>query len=282
LEVSTILEELRNSQEVLELIKSGNTFPNAVSKVFKATYGDRFSNVLDEPNNVLGIEYVRALQSLHSNIKPTTLTRKNVLHHDTTPMGNFASASTVRELLLNGMDYRPYVPESSYGILSNSPHADLTNLERVILYRLRTATLEDIQSVADVTQGLEYRVLQAVKTATSLEELLLSIKSKRYTLARIRRIILNLTLGITKYDTSTVPPYARVLAMNHKGVEILSKAKKCASIPIGTSLAKLEKLSPQAKRFATLESTSTDVFNLASSQVYPCGLDYTHKIEIFQ
>jgi predicted nucleotidyltransferase len=282
LEVSTILEELRNSQAVLELIKNGNTFPNAVSKVLRSTYGDRFSNVLDEPNNVLGIEYIRALKSLNSNIKPTTLTRKNVLHHDTAPIDNFASASAVRKLILNATDYRPYVPESSYSILSECPHADLTNLEKVILYRLRTATLKDIQSLSDVAQGLEYRILQAVKTSTTLEELLLNIKSKRYTLARIRRIILNLTLGITKYDISTMPPYARVLAMNHKGVEILSKAKRSANIPIGTSLAKLEKLSPECKRFATLESTSTDIFNLASSQVSPCALDYTHKIEIFE
>jgi hypothetical protein len=69
--------------------------------------------------------------------------------------------------------------------------------------------------------------------------------------------------------------------MNSKGIEILSKAKNTCNIPIGTSLAKLERLSPQCKRFATLESTSTDVYSLSTDNVSPCGLDYTHKIEVY-
>lgn len=275
--VAELLETVRNSNEVLNLMKSGITFPNAVQRVFSNLYGNELSNVLNEPNNVLGLEYIRALNRLNSNIKPTTLTRKNVQHHSNIPVDNFASASYIRESILKGEDYSKYVPMGVYDILKNSQYSSLDDLEKIILYKLRTSTINDIQSIFDVSHGLEYRILESSKKATSLNDLLFSIKSKRYTLARIRRIILNLVLGITKQDISILPPYARILAMNKKGTEILSKAKNASSIPFGTSLAKLEKISEESKRFAILESTSTDIYNLSSKEVLPCGLDYTNK-----
>jgi predicted nucleotidyltransferase len=276
--IANLSKSLRNSPEVLELLNHGDTFPTAINKVMCKAYGDEISNILSDPNNVLGLEYIRALNRLHSNIQPTTLPRKNVHHHSSTPIDTFASASTVRNMILSNEDYSKYIPEYCKETLSSREVSKIQNLEKTILYKLRTSTAEDIQAIFDVSHGLEHRILQSTKNATTLEDLLFSIKTKRYTLSRIRRIILNLTLGITKQDIAILPPYARVLAMNSKGVEILSKAKKTCNIPIGTSLAKLEKLSLECNRFATLESTSTDIYSLSTDKTLPCGLDYTHKI----
>lgn len=280
--VAKLSEEVRNSNDVLKLMENGMTFPNAISKVLNSVYGDKVSNVLNEPNNILGLEYIRALNRLNSYINPTTLTRKNVQHHSNTPIDNFASASYIRKKILQSDKFESFVPIYTSNIIRNADIHYINSLEKPILYRLRTTSIDELKSTFDISHGLEYRILQASKTSTSLNDLLFNIKSKRYTLARIRRVILNLLLGITKQDISIMPPYARILAMNIKGTEILAKTKKTATIPIGTSLAKLEKISDDCKRFATLESTSTDIFELSSNKVLPCGLDYTHKIEVLK
>lgn len=280
IQISKLTESIRNSNEVLNLLENGISFPSAISKVTNNLYGDVYSSILSEPNNVLGLEYIRALKRLNSKIEPTTLTRKNVQHHSNTPIDNFASASYIRNLILNGERFYDYVPKYTNDIINQNETSRIENLEKIILYKLRTSNVDDIQSIFDVSHGLEYRILQASRKSTNLNDILFNIKSKRYTLARIRRIILNLVLGITKQDLSIMPPYARILAMNNKGIEILSMAKKMSNIPIGTSLAKLEKLSIDCKRFATVESISTDIYNLSKNVILPCGLDYTHKIEI--
>lgn len=277
--ISKLSNELRNSNEVLELMNNGLTFPNALAKVVSTLNYD-YSNVLGEPNNVLGLEYIRALNRLHSNIEPTTLVRKNVQHNSTAPLDNFASASYIRNEILKGANVSKLMP--NYDIITSNDIHSIESLERVILYKLRCTSIEELQSTFDVSHGLEHRILQATKKSTSLNDLLFNIKSKRYTLARIRRIVLNVLLGITKQDISTMPPYARILAMNTKGTEILSIAKKRASIPIGTSLAKLEKISTECKKFATLESKSTDIYELSSNKSISCGTDYTHKIELIK
>lgn len=277
--ISKLSNELRNSNEVLELMNNGLTFPNALAKVVSTLNYD-YSNVLGEPNNVLGLEYIRALNRLHSNIEPTTLVRKNVQHNSTAPLDNFASASYIRNEILKGANVSKLMP--NYDIITSNDIHSIESLERVILYKLRCTSIEELQSTFDVSHGLEYRILQATNKSTSLNDLLFNIKSKRYTLARIRRIVLNVLLGITKQDISTMPPYARILAMNTKGTEILSIAKKRASIPIGTSLAKLEKISTECKKVATLESKSTDIYELSSNKSISCGTDYTHKIELIK
>lgn len=278
--VAKLSEEVRNSNEVLKLMEDGLTFPNAMNKVIQKLYGNKFANVLNEPNNVLGLEYIRALIRLNSNIQPTTLSRKNVEHNSNMPLDGFASASYIRESILQGREFKNLIPTYSNDIFNHAVIHNMDSLNKIILYKLRTTSIEEVQSTFDVAHGLEHRILQASKVSTNLNDLLFNIKSKRYTLARIRRVILNLLLGITKDDISTMPPYARVLAMNTRGIEILSKAKKTSNIPIGTSLAKLEKLSSECKRFCTLESTSTDIYGLSGNVVVPCGVDYTHKVEI--
>lgn len=270
--IAELSNSIRNSPEVLNLIKLGYTFPMALSTVMS-----EYSEVLNEPNNVLGLEYVRAILKHGSNIVPTTITRKHVMHHSTKAVENFASASYIRSSIAEGLDIKDYLTEYSYNVIQSSKTTNIDSLEQAILYRCRTATIEQIANTPDVSQGLEYRISKAIRQSTSVNQLLNAIKTKRYTLARLRRILLNLLLNITKQDLETPPPYARVLAMNRKGIEALSKAKLSATIPIGTSLAKLEKSSTQAERLAYLETTSTDIYNLSNGSI--CGLDYTTPIK---
>lgn len=109
----------------------------------------------------------------------------------------------------------------------------LRNLERPILYRLRTSTPEELHDVAEVAQGLEYRLYKA-KRAASLEELMAHLQTKRYPMARLRRILLHMLLGICNEDMQKIPPYGRILAFNDVGRQILhdSKTSICCRSPI--------------------------------------------------
>ena len=148
-----------------------------------------------------------------------------------------------------------------------------------MLYKLRTSSVEDIAQINDVGQGLENRIYGA-RMAGSLDELLFTVKTKRYTMSRIRRIMLSLLIGITKEDMKQTAPYGRILAFNERGREILAKAKDTASIPYATSIAKLSQLSPEAERFAELEIRASDVYGLALETVTSAQKDYRARIMI--
>ena len=116
--------------------------------------------------------------------------------------------------------------------------------------------------------------------AGSLDELLFTVKTKRYTMSRIRRIMLSLLIGIKKSDMENMAPYGRILAFNERGREILAEAKDKASIPYATSIAKLSQISPEAERFAELEIRASDVYGLALDTVTSAQKDYRARIMI--
>jgi predicted nucleotidyltransferase len=161
----------------------------------------------------------------------------------------------------------------------NGETADFRRLERVLLYKLRTSSIEEISGINDVGQGLENRIY-ASRMAGSLEELLFTVKTKRYTMARIRRILLSLLIGITKEDMNYLPPYGRILAINERGREILSAAKGKASLPYATSIAKLSQYNDITKRFAELETRASDIYGLARETITSAQKDYKAKIMI--
>ncbi len=117
--------------------------------------------------------------------------------------------------------------------------ASMDALEQVILYHLRTLSAEQFASLPDVQEGLEYRIRDAVRQASSLSGLLALIKSKRYALSRVRRILLYAMLGITREVSALKPGYLRVLAFNERGREVLRAAKKSGSLPVYHSFARL-------------------------------------------
>ena len=132
-------------------------------------------------------------------------------------------------------------------------------------------------NIPDVSEGLENRIIKAAINATSLDELYFEIKTKRYTLARIRRIILSAFLGLTEDFYYEPIPYIRVLAFNKKGEELLKKAKE-EGIKTYTSLKNAEKTSNFAKKFVEFENFSTNIYNLCFDKKAPSMEDYKYKV----
>lgn len=268
--------------ELEDLMKRGNSYPKALQILIRQGYGDEIGLLFSSPNNVLAIEYLKAMIAVKLKIEPFTVKRHEA-HDAQMPIGNIASASLIRQMMESRTaDFDELVPEVSADALSACAATGMTarfeNLERVLLYRLRTATAEELIHLPEVGQGLENKILSA-RNETSLESMLLAMKSKRYPMARLRRILLDLLIGIQPKDTENPPPYGRILALNERGRDILTAAKNAGTtLPYSTSLAKLAELDDACKACAELEARSTAVYGLALRSISPADADYKQMI----
>lgn len=273
-ETAYAAESAADSEKMPELMKKGYTYPRALSEILADISPDS-AGIVSEPNNVLAVEYIRALKYFGSDIKPFTVKRSAVMHDSGEISGNMASASYIRGHM---NEAELFVPPVWADALKGGT-ANIRNLERAILYRVRTASADEISEINDAGQDLAQRIY-AAKNAASFGELLEAVKSKRFTMARIRRVLLSLLIGIKKSDMAEFPPYIRALALNEGGREILAAAKKKTALPWGTSLAKLSKKSAAAKRFAELESRAADIYALAFETPAAGGKEFTTGVKI--
>ncbi|WP_162840294.1 tRNA(Met) cytidine acetate ligase [Acetanaerobacterium elongatum] len=280
-----VVEALENSQFAPLLQKQldkGLVFPKARQLALTELLGED-ALVLSHPNNTLGVEYIKWLERLNSRIQPVTVPRKGVSHGSPQASGAYASASLIRRHMLSGKeDWRCFAPaqaEEIYRaeILNKKAPCTLEYMERAILAKLRSIASEAFTAFPDVTEGLEGRIYKAARTAVSLDELYGLIKTKRYTLSRVRRMVLCTFLGIEASMQLQPPPYIRVLGFNARGAEILAKAKQTCSLPVSTSLSDLARVNEPCKKLAMAEAAAVDIFALCSPQNLPCGLDFTIK-----
>lgn len=238
------------------------------------------ANVLDNANNNLGIEYILAAKALKSNLRFKTVTRKGAKHDSDELDNDFISASLVREKIKNGdiKDIAKYLPNEIESLYKTANYSDIGLIENAILSLLRTKTANELSRLPDLSEGIENKLLKSIKTATSLEMLYNDIKVKRYTLARIRRLVLSAFLGIDKRKFSKIPPYLRVLGFNKTGEEIIKQNTKASSIPVCLRQSDIENLSETAKYVFEIENRATDLYALSLKQPLGCGIEYTRKI----
>lgn len=279
-----------NSDAVTERLKEnldfGLSFASARAEALRTVYGNRFFDILEEPNNTLGIEYLQALDKLDSSIVPMTIKRVGASHDSIIRSENFACASDIRSMMLGGgREWEMFVPQSVVDIYrreeeNNRAPCPNSKLEFSILCCMRQLSAEDIGLSPDVSEGIEYRIHDAALKASSLEELYQLAKTKRYSHARIRRIVLHAFMGFVADDYKENPPYIHVLAMNEKGKEILKEAKDKAKKPIVTKASDFDGLDDYGRHVFALEDMCTDVYSLASPVILPCGREKTNGIVV--
>ncbi len=215
------------SEHIRSLTASGLSYPAARSKAYEGLID---ADILSKPNNILAVEYLRALIYTGSSIKPFTIERTNDFH-STEITGSVISATAARELINSGKDISAYVPESEFDVYSVSA------LDNVLTYLLRTISPVELAKINDVSEGLENRIISAAKAHSGFDAIAAAVKSKRYTMSRIRRILLSTVTGLTGELCSLPPSYIRVLGMNSTGREVLKMMKKTSSLPIITKTA---------------------------------------------
>jgi predicted nucleotidyltransferase len=255
----------QTTDEFFAAMKKGETYPAALQLAVDEYYSEDVVDVLTHPNNTLAVEYIKALNESGSSIKPFTIERIGAGHDEHTENEEVQCASQIRKSMLEDNE-------------KSSDYADIHRLETAILAKLRMMSTKEIRKSPNVTGGLENRIFKASRASRSLSELHFLSKTKRYTLARIRRAVLCCFLGITGGDVRLKPQYVRILGMNDKGKEVLSKVGRDCALPIDSSLAALMKHSVHAKRQALLEDRCTNIYALAFEKNQLCGRDFTEKV----
>ena len=248
-------------------MKAGISYAAAREKALSAVYREG-AELLRGPNNILGVEYLKAISALGADkIEPFTFQRI-ATEHDGAESGSLAPASRLRELIRVGGDVSPYMPEAAHAILrceleAGLAPANINNIEAAILYRLRTMSEEEFAALPDASEGVWRRLMAAGRREASVDAVLSSVKSKRYALSRIRRMVAAAALGISAEYQRGLPPYIRVLGCNERGREVLRLARTAAKLPIITKPATAKLLDPEAREIFDIDVRATDLFRLA-------------------
>ena len=151
--------------------------------------------------------------------------------------------------------------------------------DTVIRYILKITTPSFLASLPDVSEGLEHRILAAARTCSSVQEIIEKVKTKRYTMARLRRIMVHLLLGVTKEIQRTPLPYIRVLGFNETGRKILSRAKDTATLPIIVKPSdSIKNLEHTARRILEKDILATDIRELVLKEKGKSGRDFTNGL----
>jgi len=260
-EAAEVISTKEATAYLKEWLAKGLPYASALQKAADVVLGGR-SGILKSPNNLLGIEYLKAIGRTRSRLCPITVQRIGAGHDSETGL----SASALRKMLLSNDKPRAYMPDAVTTVcdheltLGRGPVSMKSN-EIAILSRLRE--VKDFSKFPGVSEGLEHRLLRYAGTEPSIAAILQKVKTKRYVMSRLRRIILNACLGITAEFTHEPPPYIRVLAMNGIGRKLLSEARNKAQAPVITKPASVLKLSGDSVKLFVKESEATDFYVLA-------------------
>ena len=294
-EFATILTEEPDEYKSLlahELSK-GISFPKARENALLMYLNDirKYANVLSSPNNILAIEYLKALQISESTIEPVSIKRKGPGYNSNMVIDNLASGTAIRRYIENRNFYSldKVLPQVSYDILSDAIKkghyvSGLERFEKEIIFTLRRMTIAEIADLPDVSEGLENSLKNAANSCNNLAEFRRLVKSKRYTQTRIDRILLYALLGFTKddmEDSKKVEPYIRVLGFNSKGEELLSEiCKENKKLQVVTSVKNFMSTCRNKKLLMMLEKDiqATNTYTLGYEYDSFSNLDYTTKL----
>lgn len=251
----------------------GKTYPAAVDALLRQKGMAGEADLLKDANNVLAVEYLKRLPE-DGPLRPFAVERPLRRGHDApAPDGDMASASFLRGLLYEenalagGLPARlaDYMPQQTFCLLEEALREGRFPLDRRLFSvaafsRLLTVSAAEFAALDNVNQGLENKLAQAVRDSACMEEVAAAVKSKRFTLARLRQILLAATLCVTKEDASSAPSYLRVLAFNDRGREALARMRETATLPVVTNLSDAVK-QPSCARDAALEYQADKLFD---------------------
>ena len=262
------------SEKLTQKLKSGVTF--AAARQSAAEECGAPEGVLNGANNNLAIEYIIAAKNIGADFEFLTVKRQGSSHDSTTADGGFASASLIREKLYEGdvSFAKKYMPKEAFNLINQDEISKIGNIETAILSVLRTKTVEDLKKLPDISEGVENKLFSAIRVATTLSEVYNNVKSKRYTLARIRRMVLSAFLGLDNSFFMQKPEYVRVLGFNKAGEEIIRENRNNSDIPIILKATEIKELSEKAQKMFEDENRATDLYLLSLKKPQECGLEY--------
>ena len=272
----TLVEEKEEFKTILkQYMDEGLSFAQSRCKALIDYLKDeRIEETINQPNNILAIEYLKAIKRLKANFEIIPIKRNS----------EFKSSTEIRNKIFNNEDYEKDIPEESRMIIMENTgnFINLDYFEKIMIYKLRTMNTSTLSKLADVAEGLDNLMVKYAKETNNLEDLIKNIKSKRYTQTRIQRILLYVLFEITKEDmkkSKEIMPYVRVLGMDNNGEKLLRNIDQKVLI---TSVKKFYDNCENSdyKRLLDLDIKATNVYSLMSNKDYNADLDYTKGLAI--
>ncbi|MBO5323077.1 MAG: nucleotidyltransferase family protein [Oscillospiraceae bacterium] len=209
-------------------LSTGVSFAAARQRALEAM--DIDASLLENPNDILGLEYCKAILARNCAMRPLVINRKGN-YHAAEPEPENPSATSLRKLLQNGKAWRDYVPAEAAAIFESAPIYTLAAGERSVLARLRTMTNADFEALPFGSEGLWRKFMRSSRNCATLEEILTATKSKRYARSRLDRMVMCAFLGLTLDEMQNKPPYVRVLGFNETGTSVLKIARQTGDFP---------------------------------------------------
>lgn len=250
-----------------EELASGISFASARERALTRV-GD--VDALRNPNDILAVEYAKAILRRGSRMKPFALQREGDYHGTAEDREN-PSASFLRGQITQNGHWEDAVPDSAAALFAGAARHTMEAGERAVLARLRTLPDEAFASLPFGSEGLWRRLRKACRTQASVEEIIGATKSKRYARTRIQRMMMCAYLGLTETDLSAKAPYVRILAFNDRGRKVLNRTA-LATVNAGSE--------PPDEQYYALECRASDLYTLfcADENAFPCGQEQKNRI----
>ena len=293
-QIATITNDPNTILLLKQYMKSGHSYATALSLAVKET-ANLPEYLLNQPNNILAIEYLKALTKYHATLNPILIERKTAQYHDPTIVSSIASATAIRNELIDktpNLDaLRNSIPDPCSQVILKSieeqtSFPDISYLDAAVLSLLRKARPTELIKILTVSEGLENKLPAAALTSNTIATLLQTVKSKRYPLSRLQRTLIHCLLGSSKelfrdFDAAG-PLYARVLAFNDNGRLLLKELKTASKIPIIikatdylTTTARNQEDMTLLQQMLTFDTYATDLYTLCYKEKKVGALDFT-------
>lgn len=286
---NTTLSQLENAVEILlsddfdqkikSHLKGGISYPRARQIAYEEYNIDCD---ISSSNNILAIEYISAIKKNNLNITPIIVNRKGADYNDNFAVDEFASATHIRNLIKEKKDFQKYVPDNAYEIYKNAlEKGEYLNADKFNISALSIMRQIDVinPETANMAEGLENRIVSAIKTSCNINEIYDKVKTKRFTHSRIRRAVLSTIMNVTNDDLRISVPYCRLLGFNMNIANNLGNLAKKCSLPFVVNYSDLVNLDPvNALRVFELENKSSNLYNLALQKTGNCSTEMTYSV----
>lgn len=252
--------------ELRRELESGIPFAAARQRALAAVTDEETARLVETPNNILAVEYIRAIYELGLDLGFMTVRREGA-EHDGQGEGSIRSASELRSRIAAGKSCSGFMPDAALAVFEREAERGrgpvlMETLEPMLLARLRMLPDEEFSRLPDASEGLGNRLRAAVRDEPTLDGVLAAAKSKRYALSRIRRMTMCACLGVREGMAEGVPPYARLLAASERGRELLRRAQDKSRLPIITKAAAARQLPRETLSVFELGSGARDLYVL--------------------
>lgn len=247
-------------------IENGINYNTALKRSIASTVGDDgILEILNKPNNVLAIEYLTAIYTLDADITPIAIERTDNGFISKDNKNEFLSASSIRELVLNNQPYQNFIP--SYTNITNYlTQKQQSAYETLLIYKLRTASVKELEQCYDYNEGIEYRVKKIAEQYSSLDDIVSNIASPRYRVSRVNKLVLYPLLGITKKVqelAKTTKPACKILAINRNNKSLISSFDK-RKISLIVSNKDYDALNTKQKQIINIDLNASNIYSCIS------------------